>query len=122
MQKIYNKYFESRSTSDCPRSGRLRSISERSRRSIKRICLEERMLSTISITRIYNEYTDRQISISSVQKILKKYGLNSYMIKRRPHLTEKQRQRRMSWAKDRVAWDVVKWTGIICSAECIIQT
>ena len=122
MQKIYSKYLESESTSDRSRSGRQRSISERSRRSIKRIYLEDRMLSTISITRIYNEYSERQISISSVQKILKKYGLNSYMAKKKPYLTGKQRPWRMSWAKDRVVWDVVKWSRIVYSDECIIQT
>jgi len=54
-------------------------------KSIKPICLENRMLSTISITWIYNEFTDRQISISFVQKILKKCGWNSYMAKNKPY-------------------------------------
>jgi len=116
MQKIYSRYLESGSKSDCPCSGIPRSISERSIRSIKWICLEDRMLSTIIITQIYNEYADRQISISSVQKILKKCSWNSYRAKKKPYLTGKQRQWMVSWAKDRVAWDVVKWSGIVYSS------
>ena len=62
--------------------------------------------------------------LASVQ--YKRYWRNMVWIvicqKKKPYLTGKQRQRRVLWAKDRVAWNVVKWSGIVYSDGCIIQT
>ena len=121
MQYLWKKYLETGSVVDKMRSARPPIISSQCSWAIKWICQRNRILSVSSITSIYNTDILRHVSVSTVQKILRKYGLSSYTAPQKPFLTLSQRRRRLTWAKTYGTWGTNKWEAIIFTDECVIQ-
>jgi len=122
MQYLWKKYKETGTIRDKTRSGRPVILSPQGSRVIERICKRNRLLSVKSITRMYNTDVVRHVSVSTVQKILIKYGLRSYTAVQKPFLKSSQRLRRVAWAKDYMTWDTAKWGAVVFSDECVIQS
>lgn len=122
MQYLWKKYVETGSVRDKMRSGRPTIVSPRVSRAIKRICQSNRLLSVKNIACMYNTSAAQNISDSTVQKILKKYGLESYSAIKKPFLNLNQRIRRLSWTKTYSTWGVDKWRDVVFSDECIFQS
>lgn len=122
MQNLWKKYKETGSVRDKIRKGRPIIVSPQASRAITRICKANRFLSVKNITHTYNTDDVQNISASTVQKILQKYGLRSFSAKKKPYLKLHQRVRRVSWARTYSTWDADKWGDVVFSDECIFQS
>ena len=80
----------------------------------------KKYLGTVSV--VDKMRTWRHVSVNTVQKILKKYGLRSYTASQKPFLTISQSRRRLTWAKTYGTWDTNKWKAIVFTDECVIQS
>ena len=107
MQYLLKKYLETGCILDKKRTGRPPIVSPQSKRSIKRICTRNHLLSVASIASAYNSYTYCNVSNSTVQRILQKYGLRSYTAIKKSYLNLNQRSRRVEWANTFSTWDPI---------------
>ena len=62
---------------------------------------------------MYNTDTLRHVSVSTVKKFLKKYGLRNYTVHQKPFLTLSQRRRILTWTKTYGTWDTNRWNAIV---------
>lgn len=122
MQYVWKKYRETGSVRDRMRKGRPTIVSPQASRAIKRICKANRFASVPNITLRYNSSYVRNVSVSTVQKILKKYGFRSYTAIKKPYLKMHQRLKRLSWVKTYSSWDADKWGDVVFSDECFFQS
>lgn len=122
MQYVWKKYVETGSVRDKMRSGRPTIVSPQASRAIRRICRANRFLAVHNITRMYNTSSVQNVSVSTVQKILNKYGFRSYAAINKPYLKMHHRIRRLSWAKTYSSWNSDKWGDVVFSDECFFQS
>jgi len=122
MQYVWKKYLETGSIVDKNRKGRPTAVSPRGQRTIKRMCTANRYLPVSSIAVTYNSYTSENVSHSTVQRILKRYGLRSYKAVKKPFLNLSQRRKRVTWANTFSTWNIKKWGAVVFSDECVIQS
>lgn len=122
MQYLWKKYLETGSVLDRMRNGRPTIVSPQASRAITRICKANRFASLPNITCMYNTSSVRNVSVSTVQKNLKKYGFRSYAAIKKPYLKMHQRLKRLSWAKTYSSWDADKWRDVVFSDECVFQS
>ena len=122
MQYLWKKYLNTGSVRDKIRKGRPTIVSPQASRAITRICKANRLLSVHNITHTYNTSAVQNVSVSTVQKIMKKYGFRSYSAMKKPYLKLHQRLRRVFWATTYSAWGADKWRDVVFSDECIFQS
>lgn len=121
IQKIIKKYKDFGIYEDRKRSGRPVKMSLRIQRRIRRICMQNRFMSLTNITGSYNKHL-QNISRSTVNNILIKYGLKSRPAIIKPLLNKKQRIRRIQWARGKEDWDHKKWASVVFSDESMFRT
>lgn len=121
IQKIIKKFKTSGLYEDKKRSGRPPKLSKRSERIIRRTCLKNRTMSLNNITKCFNIQHSPIVSRHTVNRILVKYGLRSHRAVRKPFLNQKQRKRRMEWARYKRHWDAARWAHVVFSDESIFH-
>ena len=57
------------------------------------------------------------LSAQTVQRRLVECGLLAYRPKKKPLLTNKMKQKRLSWAKQHVSWTMDQWNSVIFSDD-----
>lgn len=119
--RIVQKFQNTGSIQDLPRSGRPPTIGCHLERRIVRTIRSgdaETASDVINILQI-------NASSQTVRRILKKNNLRSYMKKRKPKLTKEQKKTRFDWAVKHLSWTKSDWEKVIFSDEmkvCRIQT
>jgi transposase len=98
-------------------SGRKSDISERGMRQIDRIAREDRRQTASQITQTFNLSRDAPVSVRTIRRRLKKLGLRSCALLRRPLISAKNRKDRLRWCRERRTWTVDQWKDAIWSDE-----
>jgi transposase len=71
-----------------------------------------------NITSKFNSsYPGREVSSMTVQRVLKRKGINSYVASKKPFLSVLDRIKRLKWCRERRNWSVYQWSKIIFSDE-----
>jgi len=122
IQKIVHKYKSEGIYGDRKRIGRPLKLSKRSQSFIRRLCLKNRRMSLTNLSRTYNMGSDLHVSRCTVNRILNKYGLRSHPAVCKPLVNDKQRKRRLQWARSRQQWDINKWSHVVFSDESMFRT
>ena len=103
---------------ELPRSGRPNKLSPRAKNWIYR---QVRKNPTMSCRRLADEFnsTFQEVSIcrESVRKTLLDKEIGTYVSPKKPLLTKKHKKNRYEWCKERLHWDVEKWSRVIFSDE-----
>lgn len=97
-------------------SGRPRKTSAREERIIQRTIRKNRF-TTLLDTKVQLEKRGINISVSTTFRRLKDLGYINATPKRKPLLTQKQRKKRIDWAKIKVKNDSTFWNRVIFSDE-----
>ena len=63
-----------------------------------------------------------RISRCTVNRVLLKYGLRSHRHVNKPFLTNRQRKKRIEWARKRKQWTTEDWYQVVFSDECMFHT
>ena len=122
IQKHLKKFETIGIYEDKYRSGRPLRLSARSERRIRRISILNRDMSLRAIMGIYNRDTHDNISRSTINRILIKYGLKSRVAVNKPFLTFKQRKRRVDWAFIKKDWSTAQWSCVVFSDESMFRS
>lgn len=115
-QNVIKKYDEKGLTDTLPRSGRPALLTEREERALIHQVKENRKNSIEEITESFNQLNLTPISISTSRRILHKYDYFGRIGKRKPFVSENNRQKRLKWCRERKFWNE-EWDNIIWSDE-----
>jgi len=114
---VIKRWQETGESKCLPRSGRKRKSTKREDRTLVRISLANRRLASKELSRELNESTGAKLSAPTVRRRLLENGLRGCKARKKPLLTEKQRKRRLEWARSHVKWSVEKWRRVLFSDE-----
>lgn len=115
------KYEETGTVHDLPRSGRPKALTDREERLLCRSMLMDRRKTSREVIGEVQDRCKKSVSKVTVINILKKHGLRRRVAVRRPLLTKRMRRERLQWAKERQAWTLDKWKGVVFSDEKIFR-
>jgi len=105
VSRAIKAFVEEGQTTIAPRSGRPPVLNDRDVRQVKRITKKNR-----------NESLSTSISSTTVRNYLHEEGYYSRVALRKPYVSEKNRQKRLKWCKERKNW-ITEWNNIIWSDE-----
>ena len=114
---VLKRWIETGDAKCQPRSGRKRKSTKRSDRTLVRISLGNRRLNSKELARELKESSGFELSAPTVRRRLLENGLRGCKARKKPLLTEKQRKRRLDWARFHVKWPIEKWRKVLLSDE-----
>ncbi|CAL1295848.1 unnamed protein product [Larinioides sclopetarius] len=120
VRKLCLRYEKTKSVENKAKSGRKKCTSATDDRKIKRLCLQDRKISSEAIR---CEMNAAGIAVSSrTIRRLSGFGLHTQAgIPRRKHLNKKQREKRVKWAKEHIKSSENQWRQVIWSDESKIS-
>ena len=99
------------------RSGRPRLSTPRADKKLRRICLQNRFMTSRQLSTEWCLGTGTQASSSLVRRRLIGMGLKARKAKQKPILSAAMRKKRLQWAKTHVKWSDKDWKKVIFSDE-----
>ena len=119
VQSIWKKFLTSGHVNDMHRSGRPRKSDERNDRKLIRLSKKNPKATAADLRNEWN--MQENISVATVQRILRKYGLFGRIAARKPFLTKKHILRRKKWCHNYIKLDQSFWDQVIFSDECRLE-
>ena len=89
------QYLETRKTADKAKSGRPKLLSPRESRFIERKSLADRFMTAPAIAAEFQEYCQKDVSVTTVRRCLSECGLFGCVARRKPLLSAKNRKKRL---------------------------
>lgn len=100
-----------------PRSGRKRVTSYREDRKLIRESLRNRRKTSSVLSADLSEQTGRVISSRTVRRRLLNAGLRGCKARKKPWLSQKNKEKRLKWARQHQNWSEEDWSNVIWSDE-----
>ncbi|GFW50264.1 HTH_Tnp_Tc3_2 domain-containing protein [Trichonephila clavipes] len=111
------RFSEKNYIADRGRSGRPRKTSLREDRLLHRISLSNRKLNSSQILKQWTLTSNVSVLPRTVRGRLLEIGLRGCKARPKPLLTEFQRKRQLTWAREHSLWTIKDWEKIIFSDE-----
>ena len=115
VQYIVKKFKDTGDVVDRVRCVRPRLLTKRMERQIVRISKRTPTLTARHVRR-ESDLTN-VVSINTVKRTLRRYGLFGRIAVRKPYLSLRHRNNRLRWCRQRSLWTVAKWEKVIFSDE-----
>lgn len=113
---VIKKFERSQTVSNVPRSGRPPLLKAIDKRHFIRTTVANRKDAAEEITEKFNSLGLTQVSTSTARRVLHEQGYFSRIGRRKPLVSESNRQKRLRWCKERRQWDE-EWNNVIWSDE-----
>ena len=118
VSKVMNAFKrEGKTSSEKHKSGRKMKMSERARRTLKRIVREDRKTTAPKITAELNKHLQDPVSTKTVRRELHKSGFHGRAGIRKPLLSKTNVSKRLEWCKNLQNWSLEQWKNVIFSDE-----
>ena len=119
VQYILKKMKDHKTIQDHPRSGRPRLLTTITER---RIIITSKKDPRLTAKNLQNELRlTGVVSVDTVKRTLRRYGLFGRIAVKKPNLTSKQIKCRLQWCRERLCWDSSQWNNVIFSDECKLE-
>ena len=102
---------------DGKRTGRPRKSTIKEDRRIRRLSEADRRKTAPAIKQEFEASSDVVMSQRSYQRRLVEFGLHGRVARKKPYISEKNRVRRLSWAKRHANWTSQDWQKVVWSDE-----
>jgi len=119
MKRICDKYKKTKSIADLPRSGRPEILCEREKRNLVRDFLTAPGLSIRQVVK-ESQGTAKPLSRRTVRRTLRSRGLVPKVSEQGKEITEKNKTKRVKFAKNHQVWDITDWSRIVFSDEATL--
>jgi len=119
VEGIWKKYLLFGKVDNVSKCGRPRKSSDREERLLVIMSKKEPKLTAPKLRFLWK--TKCTVSVSTTQRILRKYGLFGRSAAKRPLLNKKQRRNRLSWCRAYSKLDNKFWESVIYSDECRME-
>lgn len=120
VQRTLQRFKNTRNTHDRAGRGRKRKCKPVRERAIKRAAQGNRWLSLPALTSMVNN-NNSPVSVSTVSRTLRKFGLRRRIAAHKPLLTVQQRKKRLQFAKRHAHKELAFWHSKIFSDEKIFR-
>ena len=119
VQYILKKMKNYHTVVDRPRSGRPRILT---RRMERHVILTSKKDPNMTAKRLRDEVKLSEIvSVDTVKRTLRRYGLFGRIAIKKPHLTSKQIKCRLEWCRQHLSWNSSEWENVIFSDESKLE-
>lgn len=118
IQKLWKKYTSSNSLDNAPKFGRPAKTTARERRSLTTLCRKHPFKSARELKCEW--FSAKQVSVSTIKRILRKYNLFGRRAARKPFLSKVHRKNRLLWCRNYRHWTSENWKQAIFTDECQI--
>ncbi|GFT21213.1 HTH_Tnp_Tc3_2 domain-containing protein [Trichonephila clavipes] len=115
--RTLKRFSETNFIADWGRSGRPRKTSLREDRLLHRISLSNRKINSSQILKQCTLTSNVSVCPRTVRGRLLEIELRGYKARPKPLLTEFQRKRRLTWAREHSLWTIKDWEKVIFSGE-----
>lgn len=115
--RILMKIQETGSVVDRARSGRPRMSTSRQDRTLRRLSLGNRKLTSPQLLREWWEKCKVVGSSSTVRRRCLQFGLRGCKARKKPLMTDVQRRKRIQWARRSASWSCEMWEKVLFSDE-----
>lgn len=117
VSRTLARHRTSGSVDDMKKSGRPKLSTSRDDRALQRICLQNRRFTSSQLKREWEQASGVTSSARTVRRRLDDVGLFGRVARKKPLLTERHRQLRLTWAKERKDWGMEDWYKVVWSDE-----
>jgi len=116
-RNICKRVKETGTFKDKPRSGRPSKLTDRDRRHIVGILRKSNEKSVEAVRKEAATIINTKVCHNTIAKVLKESGYVCRVKKKKPLLTKKHKEKRLTWAKKYRTWTVDEWRKVIWSDE-----
>ncbi|GFX65392.1 QLQ domain-containing protein [Trichonephila clavipes] len=99
------------------RTGRLKILGERSRRTLKRVVKQNRKSSLVEISQEFQISSGISVSSKTVHRELKNFGFHGHAAAHKPNITPQKAKHRLQWCRAHRYWTVDMWKTVLWSDE-----
>ena len=117
VRDLLKRFRDTGSVQDRPRSGRPPKLSIRQQRTLVRSCVKDRKKTAYNHQQELTKFGGPQVSLTTVRRILRRYGLRGCIALKKPFISAKNRNSRLQWAKYHLHWSPQKWSTVLFSDE-----
>ena len=117
IRQTLSKYDKFHILTTKPGAGRRSKISDQDKRLIKLQQQRDDTASLADLVRYANTNLNLSISRSTISRILQDFNMMSYILPRKPLITQVQRRNRLKWCYDHLDWSTDDWSKVIFSDE-----
>lgn len=117
IMKITKKFEQTGTTARKSGSGRIKKLTERNVRALKRICKQNRKLSSRQVAQEFQLQSTLSVSHVTVIKKLKNIGVTKRKPFKKPRLTKKHKQARISFCRQFMHYTEDQWQKVLFSDE-----
>jgi len=117
VSKTVRRFKENGNFKNLPRSGRPKAASELEKKMLARMSEADRTKTAPDLQSELNLATNKNISVSTTQRILRDKGLMGRISARKPLLRPANKVKRLQWAKEHVRWTPAQWERVLWTDE-----
>jgi transposase len=110
-------YQETGGVEDKPRSGRPRKSSSRQDTTLHKIVNSNPTLTSRQIAAAWKKRSRVKVSKDTVKRRLHELGIRSRTARRSAIVSERNRKKRVKWAKEHIEWSPYQWNRVLFSDE-----
>lgn len=115
--KLCKKFEATGSLADRPRKGRKRISTDRDDRTLLRLAVNNRRLSSSKLAQMWTIRAHKM----TILRRLRQSGVRARTPRKKPLLNIEQRRKRLVWAKEHIEWTEEQWKTVLWSDESKIN-
>ncbi|KAG0897627.1 hypothetical protein G6F33_013416 [Rhizopus arrhizus] len=99
------------------KGGRPKALTKREQQHLVRAVTADGLENAVQAQQSLEQSLGKSVSVDTVRRALKDAGLVSFVKPKKPLINERNRKRRLQWARQHIDWTVNDWMNVIWSDE-----
>ncbi|KAG1166703.1 hypothetical protein G6F36_012840 [Rhizopus arrhizus] len=99
------------------KGGRPKALTKREQQHLVRAITADGLENAVQAQQSLEQNLGKSVSVDTVRRALKDAGLVSFVKLKKPLINERNRKRRLQWARQHIDWTVNDWMNVIWSDE-----
>lgn len=123
VERTLKKYRETGNCDNLGRRGRREALTESEKNYVRLLSIRNRRKTAVELTSEFNSTREikKKVSVCTVQRALRKRGLNGRVAAKKPLLRAVNVRKRLQFAKDHVDWTLEQWHQVLWTDETKVE-